>query len=449
MTAIIPLGKFERVPLKDAWPTEDGNFTPWLAQPETIVLLGDALNVELEVEAVEHWVGSFRADILARAIDSEPDYRVVIENQFGRTNHGHLGQILTYLAGIEGAKTVVWIAETIQADHRAAIDWLNTNTTEEFSFFAIEIELWRIGSSPPAPRFNVIASPNDWTRSARTAARQVGEVALTDRHRVRLAYWASFAEYLKERNSTFRIRRANKDHWFWFAIGRAGFGISASISTDKVRVGVELYASNDADKTAFHALHDQKETIEKEFGEPLEWQELPGRKVWLVEFYFIPRNAPAPQRPDNAGISASVPMRASAPTPRTGRLFSRRHHAAHQGELRHLNPRAIPEPRALANSPHPSYHIRDDLRCLVPSTSGGKFRCAAGSGLGVRPPHRQRYLASYTVPPAGQPKAPPAALFEPQAVIVFDRRSTQNANGRAAGFHRHFGRARRRAPAPW
>ena len=140
MAAIIPLGTFEQVSLKDAWPTEDGNFTPWLAQAETISLLGDALKLELEVEAVEHWVGSFRADILARAID-EADHRVIIENQFGKTNHGHLGQILTYLAGIDGAKTVVWIAETIQPDHRAAIDWLNTNTTEEFSFFAIEIEL--------------------------------------------------------------------------------------------------------------------------------------------------------------------------------------------------------------------------------------------------------------------------------------------------------------------
>jgi hypothetical protein len=117
-----------------------------------VKLLGDALDIELEVEAVEHWVGPFRADILARATD-ETEHRVIVENQFGRTNHGHLGQILTYLAGIEGAKTIVWIAEPIQPDHRAAIDWLNANTIEEFSFFAIEIELWRIGASAPAPKF--------------------------------------------------------------------------------------------------------------------------------------------------------------------------------------------------------------------------------------------------------------------------------------------------------
>jgi hypothetical protein len=284
MTAIIPLGTFMRAELKEAWPTEDGNFTPWLAQAENISLLGDALDIEMEVEAVEHWVGAFKADILARSI-GEPNHRVLIENQFGRTNHGHLGQMLTYLAGIEGAKTVVWIAETIQADHRAAIDWLNNNTTEDFSFFAIEIELWRIGNSPPAPRFNLIASPNDWTKTARQASGQVGEKVLAERHHVRLAYWASFAEYLKERGSGFRIRRPNKDHWFSFAIGRAGFGINATISTDKERIGVELYIENDVEKAAFRALLAQKDTIEKEFGEPLEWQELPGKKATRIALF--------------------------------------------------------------------------------------------------------------------------------------------------------------------
>ena len=80
MTAIIPLGTFDAGSLREAWPTEDENFTPWLAKPDNIKLLGDALNMELEVEAAEHRVGSFLADILARAVD-EADHRVIIENQ--------------------------------------------------------------------------------------------------------------------------------------------------------------------------------------------------------------------------------------------------------------------------------------------------------------------------------------------------------------------------------
>jgi hypothetical protein len=292
MTAIISLGTFETVSLREAWPAEDINFTPWLAQPANIKLLGDTLKIDLEVEATEHWVGPFRADILAREIDSETDHRVIIENQFGRTNHGHLGQILTYLAGIEGAKTIVWIAETIQADHRAAIDWLNENTKDDFSFFAVEIELWRIGNSPPAPRFNVVASPNDWTRTIRSVTKD--DAVLANAQRVRLAYWASFGEYLREKGSQFNIRRPIKDHWCTFGIGRAGFHINATISTEKERLCVELWIVDDADKSKFRALHAQKPTIEQEIGEPLSWQELPSKKGSRIALY---RNGVDPADP--------------------------------------------------------------------------------------------------------------------------------------------------------
>jgi hypothetical protein len=273
-----------RVALREAWPAEDENFTPWLAAPQNISLLSETLNMDLEVEAVEHYVGAFKADILARDVD-EPAHRVIIENQFGRTNHGHLGQVLTYLAGVDGAKTIVWIAEVIQPDHRAAIDWLNLNTTEEFSFFAIEIELWRIENSLPAPRFNVVASPNDWTRTVRAESSKVNDGELANRHRIRLAYWASFADFLRERSSEFKIRRPNKDNWFSFAIGRAGFIISATITTEKSRVGVELYRHDDPGKVAFRELLEERDQIEKEFGEPLEWQELPGKKAMRIVIY--------------------------------------------------------------------------------------------------------------------------------------------------------------------
>ena len=99
-----------------------------------------------------------------------------------------------------------------------------------------------------------------------SAARQVGEAALAERHHIRLAYWASFADFLKARNSTFRIKRANKDHWFEFPIGRGGFVISATISTDKQRIGVELYIDNDPLKRAIKALAAQKDAIVGEFG---------------------------------------------------------------------------------------------------------------------------------------------------------------------------------------
>jgi hypothetical protein len=281
MTSVIVLGKFTKISLTDAWPTEDGNFTPWLANSGSIALLGETLGMDLEVEAVEHWVGPFRADILARVAD-EQDHRVVIENQFGRTNHGHLGQILTYLAGIEHAKTVIWIAETIQPDHRAAIDWLNNHTDEDYSFFAIEIELWKIENSPPAPRFNVVAGPNDWMRQTRAAVRRVDEPDLAERHHVRLAYWASFATYLKSRNAPFQIRKNNKDHWNSFGIGTVGCYINAIALTERKELIVDLTCTRDRDRKMFAALAGQKDQIEQELGETLDWREMRGKKSWRL-----------------------------------------------------------------------------------------------------------------------------------------------------------------------
>lgn len=140
------LGHLEPVSLRDFWEDEARHFTPWLALPENLKLLGEAIGVELEFEATESRVGIFKADIVAKEVGT--DDRVIIENQLGRTDHDQLGKLLTYAAGL-GAKTVVWVAATISDDHRRTLDWLNEITGEAFSFFALEIELWKIGDSAP------------------------------------------------------------------------------------------------------------------------------------------------------------------------------------------------------------------------------------------------------------------------------------------------------------
>lgn len=158
MATSIKLSKVSKVDLRSCWQNEANDFTPWLASEENIALLADALGMnELEVKAQEEHVGPFRADILC--IDPGTDKYVLIENQLEKTDHSHLGQILTYAAGLE-AVTIIWIAERFTEEHRAAIDWLNSITDKEFNFFGVEIELIKIGDSPAAPIFNVIAKPN-------------------------------------------------------------------------------------------------------------------------------------------------------------------------------------------------------------------------------------------------------------------------------------------------
>ena len=146
------LGRLERVKLREAWSTEAQDFTPWLAREENLAILSETLEVELQPEAQEKSVGPFRADILCRNADDGGTW-VLIENQLERTDHLHLGQLLTYAAGLN-AVTICWIAASFTDEHRAALDWLNEITDERFHFFGLEVELWRIGDSEPAPKFN-------------------------------------------------------------------------------------------------------------------------------------------------------------------------------------------------------------------------------------------------------------------------------------------------------
>ena len=183
------LGRLERVELRTAWSSESSDFTPWLAQEDNLRLLGEAIDIELELESQEKEVGPFRADILCKEMVT--GHWVLVENQLERTDHTHLGQLITYAAGLKAA-TIVWVAFKFTEEHRAALDWLNEITGSGFNFFGLEIELWRIGESPPAPKFNIVSKPNDWTKPK-------AEGGLTDGKSLQLEFWGQFGEYLKEK----------------------------------------------------------------------------------------------------------------------------------------------------------------------------------------------------------------------------------------------------------
>jgi hypothetical protein len=119
------LGRLEPVPLRTVWSREDHRFTPWLAEPTNLDLLGTVLGLELELQGTEQSIGPFRADIVCR--ERREDRLVLIENQLERTDHTHLGQLITYTAGLDTA-TIVWIAAQFTEEHRGALDWLNTAT---------------------------------------------------------------------------------------------------------------------------------------------------------------------------------------------------------------------------------------------------------------------------------------------------------------------------------
>jgi hypothetical protein len=143
-----------------AWEREDQHFTPWLA--DNLDRLALAIGIPLELVGREHVVGRYAADVLAS--NPETGKNVLIENQLEWSDHRHLGQIMTYLAGIE-AETIIWIARSFRDEHLSALRWLNQYTDERFSFFAVQLRVVQIGSSPLAPLFDVVEKPNKWERS--------------------------------------------------------------------------------------------------------------------------------------------------------------------------------------------------------------------------------------------------------------------------------------------
>lgn len=270
--ATIVLGRLEKVILRETWPTEAMDFTPWLAQEENLSLLGETLGIELELEAQEKNVGPFRADILCK--DTLNGHWVLIENQIERTDHTHLGQLLTYAAGLK-AVTIVWVAAEFTDEHRAALDWLNEVTGERINFFGLEIELWRIGNSLAAPKFNVVCRPNNWTEDVSKAKNVLETQAVSETKRLQQEFWKSFSDYLKAHNCQVKPTKALPQHWMYMAIGRSNFTLSAAVNSVENRLTVGLVLGGSDAKPHFRLLQREKQKIEAEFGQTLDWRLLP------------------------------------------------------------------------------------------------------------------------------------------------------------------------------
>ena len=220
---------------------------------------------------------------------SSADAWVLIENQLERTDHVHLGQLLTYASGLS-AVTIVWIAARLTEEHRSTLDWLNKITDESFRFFGLEVELWRIGDSPAAPKFNIVSKPNDWSRSVAKAARAIDESELSETGVAQRAYWCAFHKVLDEvAGPVLGNRKAQAQSWMAYSIGRSRFHLSAVIIRSKKQIRAELYMKGDHAKVSFHLLRDQKDAIEKELNYPLEWEELPAKQDSRIAVYL--RNA--------------------------------------------------------------------------------------------------------------------------------------------------------------
>jgi hypothetical protein len=272
------LGTLSQVDTRLVWKDEARDFTPWLA--EHLDLLAESLGLDLELEDREVGVGPFSADIIAR---DPSGGLVVIENQLERTDHAHLGQLLTYAAG-KDAGIVVWVTPDFRAEHREALDWLNTNTGERLSFFGVEVELLRINESLPAPHFKVVSQPNEWAKATKASAASTPSA-------LGLRYQSFFSEVLW-RFKELRPRltsgtRVGTGNWYPFSAGRSGFGFVWSLASGS-RLRIELYidAGSAAENLAYlEQLQGSSDGLASAVGAEVMWEPLDGRRACRVAIY--------------------------------------------------------------------------------------------------------------------------------------------------------------------
>jgi len=261
------IGTLRKVNLRTVWEHEAHHFTPWLAEHQNLQLLGEAVGMQLEPVSEEEPVGPFRADIICRDVTS--DSLVLVENQLERTDHSHLGQVLTYAAGLDIA-TIVWIAKSFTDEHRATLEWLNNKTADGLSFIGVEIEVWQIDESSPALRFNVVEKPNQWVRQVKKSRQGNGGRKLWDQAE---SYWTRMLDSVPSESILRKNSKPTKLHDIRLKVGWKDFWLKAYFSTYSKQLGIWVSVRGPAWKDNFAYLSEQKTDIETSMGQELEWRE--------------------------------------------------------------------------------------------------------------------------------------------------------------------------------
>ena len=273
------LGRLTKRDLHEQWKREAPDFTKWLSEPENLELLSDEIGIGIELVQTEANVGRYNVDILAQ--EENTGKKIIIENQLEPTDHGHLGQIITYAAGLE-AEYMIWIVREVRDEHKQAVDWLNEHTDEDLNFFLVVVELWQIGGSDPAAKFSIVSRPNDWKKSVR---REGGEGEQSETRTRQLEFWQQLRQYVSENCPELKLRKPAAQHWYDVSIGRSDCHVCLTTYSREDKVGCELYIPGS--KELFSLLQSAKDDIEKELGlaGAIDWQALPDRKASRIRTF--------------------------------------------------------------------------------------------------------------------------------------------------------------------
>ena len=295
----------EDVGVRELWPNEARDFTPWVAQ--NLDLLGEKLGVQLELVSQEEPVGPFYLDLLAKNVNDGT--LVAIENQLDWSNHIHLGQLLTYAAVLD-VRSVVWVAYGFTNEHGQVINWLNKWTGDSIRFYGVEVWVTKTIDSSLTPHFNVAASPSvEWKyqddqsgllpRTAKLRAffqslrRDLWRTEFSDRIPVGRSYYENgiqgLASTMDESISYQASLEWDTDAWTSLYVGKARDErtnlIFDALQNEKEQIEVSFDAANDVelqwmrdDGTGYSGVHIRTDCSVEDPPEKLE-----ETRAWMIE----------------------------------------------------------------------------------------------------------------------------------------------------------------------
>ncbi|MDR9756305.1 MAG: DUF4268 domain-containing protein [Thermoanaerobacterales bacterium] len=269
------ISRLDYVNIREIWQQEAADFTTWLA--DNIDYLNDKLGFNLNVLETEKKVGSFNVDIFC---EDEHGNSVIIENQLERTDHSHLGQILTYAVGVD-AKTVIWISPEPRREHVEVIEWLNEVTPVDMSWYILKIEAVRIGDFPVAPLFSLIAGPSQEGKETGMVKKDMAE-----RHLKRIQFWEGLLPVLNEKTSLYRNISPSRDNWLAAGSGVSGvnYSIVIRMNSAAIRLAIAKDKSRELNKRIFDYLYDKKDEIEQAIGDEINWRRMDNQISSTIEF---------------------------------------------------------------------------------------------------------------------------------------------------------------------
>ncbi len=266
------LATLESIPVRKIWKNEAKDFTPWLAEAENASLLFEEIGITAENIKTEEGAGRYFVDITAE--ESQTKKNIVVENQLERTDHDHLGKLLTYASSFD-ACIIIWVVRDITEEHQKAIEWFNDHMDDEIAFFLVKVEVYRIGDSEPAPKFNVVVEPNSWSKIVKRPETSKHDTATKLNHQ---RFWEGLKEFAANLDTNLSIsRKPRPQAWYDISVGSSDAHISLSLNTIKNQICTDIYIRDNQE--LYKRLLQKKELFEKTVNDEIEWLPLENKQA--------------------------------------------------------------------------------------------------------------------------------------------------------------------------